>query len=318
MNWRPDASMAMLRMRATWLKQIRVFFEERGVLEVETPILAPATVTDPQIESLAVHFRHRDYYLQTSPEYHMKRLLAADSGPIYQISRVFRADGPGRLHHPEFSLLEWYRPGFDQYGLMQEITDLLARLCTAHPAVADIETISYQDLFARYTDIDPLREDKTALLSWCDMTGHECPIDMTDSWNTALDWVLSIVIQPQMEGLSFIQDYPADQAALARLNPQDPRTARRFELYADGIEIANGFEELTDADEQYRRFEQENRRRCLHGQKSIALDEPFLMALEHGIPETTGVALGLDRLLMWESGMNSIRETMAFGWQAGQ
>ncbi len=315
MNWRPDASIAMLRMRAVWLKQIRAFFDARGVLEVGTPILAPTTVTDPHIESLKSRFRHRDYYLQTSPEFYMKRLLAAGSGPIYQISRVFRDDGPGRLHNPEFTLLEWYRPGFDQFQLIQEVSGLLAQLCGPGPTAQDIEIVSYQDLFVKYTGIDPLEEDKAALLSWCNAAGHEHPIDEKDSWHTALDWVLSMVIQPQMKGLCFIKDYPAGQAALAKMNPEDPRIARRFELYVDGIEIANGFEELTDAEEQRQRFEKDNELRRLYGQEPIPIDEQFLMALEHGVPETSGVALGLDRLLLWKSGVHSIRETMVFGWQ---
>ncbi len=317
MSWRPDASIGMLHMRAAWLKQIRTFFDARNVLEVETPILAPTTVTDPHIDSLKCRFRHRDYYLQTSPEFHMKRLLAAGSGPIYQISRVLRDDGPGRLHNPEFTLLEWYRPGFDQARLMQEIYELLARLCEPESANWDqnIAVISYRDLFGKYTDIDPLEEDMTAFLAWCDSSDHECPIDTTDSWDTALNWALSIVIQPQMKGLCFVKDYPADQAALAKVSTEDPRISRRFELYADGIEIANGFEELTDAKEQRRHFERDNRQRRLYGQEPIAIDEQFLAALEHGIPDTSGVALGLDRLLLWSSDVKSIRRTMTFGWQ---
>ena len=221
MNWCPDASIDMLRMRAAWFRKIRAFFDARSVLEVETPILAPSTVTDPHIESLKSRFQHRDYYLQTSPEYYMKRLLAADSGPIYQISRAFRDDELGKLHNPEFTLLEWYRPGFDQLQLIQEVYDLLFQLCGLDSTQA-MEIVSYQNLFARYTGIDPLEEDRTALRSWCNIAGHECPINEMDSWNTALDWVLSMVIQPQMKGLYFIKDYPAGQATLARVNSKNP------------------------------------------------------------------------------------------------
>lgn len=317
MNWRPDASIATLHMRAAWLKQIRAFFAARNVLEVETPVLAPTTVTDPHIDSLKCRFRRRDYYLQTSPEFHMKRLLAAGSGPIYQISRVLRDDDPGRLHSPEFTLLEWYRPGLDQFQLMQEVSDLLTRLCGPGSAARnrDIAVVSYQDLFGEYTGIDPLEEDMAAFQTWCDSFGHECPIDATDSWGTVLDWVLSMVIQPQMKGLCFVKDYPSDQAALAKVSTEDARIARRFELYADGIEIANGFEELTDVEEQRRRFAKDNKRRRLYGREPVAIDEQLLAALEHGMPDTSGVALGLDRLLLWNSGVNSIQETMAFGWQ---
>lgn len=311
MPWQPDASMEMLHRRAAWLKQIRLFFDERGVLEVETPILSPSTIPDPHIESLKTRFYGQTYYLQTSPEFYMKRLLAAGSGSIYQLSHAFRYGELGRLHNPEFTLLEWYRPGYTREKLMFEVADLINEL---FPDLSYIENISYQALFQQYLDIDPLQPDWSALRQYCDSHGLEFSVVAEGTWDVALDWLLSCVIQPRMEGACFIYDYPATQASLAHISSDNDTVAKRFELYIHGVEIANGFEELTDSQEQRQRFEQENKKRETNGQSQIPLDEKLLSALDE-MPQTSGVAVGLDRLLMLVTGETEISKTMAFSWQ---
>lgn len=310
MTWQPDASIETLRARASWLKRIRDFFESRGVLEVETPILAPTTIPDPNIESLSTTFQTHTYYLQTSPEFYMKRLLAAGTGAIYQLSRVFRDDECGRLHNPEFTLLEWYQPGYTQHDLMDEVTELLVTLLDNVDAV---ERITYQDLFLRHVKIDPLLESRSAIETFCSQQNLECPV-VNEPWDIILDWLLSCVIQPQMRGTCFIYDYPASQAALAQIDKGNPDVARRFELYIDGVEIANGFEELIDSEEQRQRFNRENKQRYDQGQEQIPVDLNFLKALDE-MPPTSGVALGLDRLLMIERKASRLSDCMAFAWQ---
>jgi len=316
-SWRPEASIETLRLRAQWLKQIRQFFEARGVLEVETPILSPASVPDPHIESMQAWVNGQPQYLQTSPELYMKRLLAAGSGPIYQIARVFRDGEAGQLHNPEFTLVEWYRPGFDQHELMQEVADLIHTLMGSDPTNPTIESdpikkIRYQDLFLEHAGIDPLVIDWAAFLLWCEQNSLSCPVVQADGWDAAMDWLLSIVIQPVMRGMIFVIDYPASQASLARLDPGNLTVARRFELFVDGIEIANGFEELIDVIEQRQRFERENKIRESKGLQSVPFDRLFLDALESGMPETAGVALGLDRLLMCKTGSSRVADVLSF------
>jgi len=322
MTWQPTASLETLKLRAQWLREIRAFFQQREVLEVETPILSPASIPDPNIESLCTEVDGQAAYLQTSPELYMKRLLAAGSGPIYQISRVFRDGEKGRLHNPEFTLVEWYRPGYSQQQLMSEVHALLSFSMGSDSIEVSIESdpieISYRELFEQGIGINPLQVDWFALNQYCDSIQLQCPAhedDGDDAWAVAMDWLLSVVIQPDMQGVVFVTDYPATQASLARFDPENPAVARRFELFIDGIEMANGFEELTDAEEQRRRFAQENSKRQASGQQSIAVDEAFLAALESGLPETSGVALGLDRLLMWRLGMKNIQQVMSFAWR---
>lgn len=313
MSWRPTASFETLRLRAQWLGQIRSFFQERSVLEVETPVLSYASVPDPHIESMQTRVNGQSQYLQTSPELYMKRLLAAGSGPIYQIARVFRNGEAGYLHNPEFTLVEWYRPGFDQYELMREVGDLFHRLMGSDPNNS-FKQVGYQNLFLEYAGIDPLVTDWAVFRLRCEKNHWSCPVMETDGWEAAMDWLLSIVIQPAMRGPIFVIDYPASQASLARLDPDNPAVARRFELFVDGIEMANGFEELTDADEQRQRFELENEIRKQKGLQPVPLDMLFLEALESGLPETAGVALGLDRLLMRKTGNNTVGDVMSFAW----
>ncbi len=317
-GWRPSASLEAIRRRAELLASIRAFFRQRGVLEVETPVCSVHGSTDPALASLSTRYtgpgapRGRDLYLHTSPEFPMKRLLAAGSGAIYQICRVFRDGEAGRLHNPEFSLLEWYRPGFDHHRLMEELAELVNGLL---PDPLPVEKLSYGGLFQRHLSIDPHRATPQALRRCAE--AHAIPgadslqLIERDGW---LDLLLSHIIEPELGRgrLTFIYNYPATQASLARLEDGDPAVAQRFELYMEGMEIANGFYELTDPKEQRRRFEADSAMRRKLGQGEVPMDENLLMALEAGLPDCSGVALGIDRLLMCLTGASHIREVLAF------
>ncbi len=319
--WRPCADLATLRLRAELLQRIRVFFAARGVLEVETPTLSTAAVTHPHLASFGAAYsgpgpQHgQTLYLHTSPEFPMKRLLAAGSGCIYQIARVFRDGEAGRRHNPEFTLLEWYRVGFDHHRLMDEAAELVTELLARRLTLATPERLSYRELFQRHLDLDPHRTS-TAELAVC-AAHHAVPIppgmpaDDTDPW---LDLLLTHWIEPRVSQgrLTFIYDYPASQAALARLRPGDPPVGERFELYLNGLELANGFHELGDADEQRRRFERENAARRALGLPLMPIDEHLLDALKAGLPDCAGVALGFDRLVMLAAGKGSLQEVIAF------
>ena len=309
-GWRPTASIEVLRIRAAWLTKIRGFFAARDVLEIDTPVLSNASVTDPNIESLLTAVNGKRFYLQTSPELYMKRLLAAGSGPIFQVAHVFRDGEQGRLHNPEFTLVEWYRPAFDQYQLMREVTALVSELISREIPEDEVQYLTYTELFEQYTGLDPMHENWSALNEFCVSRQLVCPVD--DHWADAMDWLLVTVIQPAMRGLVFVNDFPAAMASLARLDHSNPSVAKRFELFVDGIEMANGFEELTDADEQQQRFTRENQQRLATGKPMIAIDEAFLGALGVGMPETSGVALGLDRLLMWSLQLDRVSRAMSF------
>ena len=314
-QWRPTAPLSHLQLRARLLRQIRDYFAEQQVLEVETPALTVAGVSDPHIDSFRVSSdgmvgQRAGLFLHTSPEYAMKRLLAAGSGPIYQIARVFRAGEAGRRHSPEFSLLEWYRPGFNHHQLMDEVEALLARLISLE---SPAERITYRELFLQYLDIDPLPAT-VAELGRCaerNAIALQNPDADRDVW---LDLLFSHVIEPRLADrrarMLFIHDYPASQAALARIDERG--LAARFELYLDGVELANGYHELTDAGEQRRRFERDNRRRRALGKAEMPIDESLLQALEAGLPECAGVALGLDRLVMCAAGVDSLAQVMSF------
>ncbi len=311
-DWQPGASLGNLKARARLLQGIRAFFVEHEVLEVETPVLSPAGNTDPQLHSFVTHFRGKDYYLQTSPEFYMKRLLAAGSGDIFQVARVFREDEQGRNHNPEFSMLEWYRLGFDHHQLMDEIENLVTRLLSLK---TEFQRYSYQQMFQQTLGIDPLEASAVELKDCAQRQGIEIPYGMDendkDMW---LDWFMVEKITPAFarDRFTFIYDYPASQAALARLSPKDPRVAHRFELFYGELELANGFYELTDAEEQARRFEDENRLRKERGLPLVPSDSALIAALRAGLPECSGVALGIDRLLMLLSGAEHISEVIGF------
>lgn len=313
MNWEPGASAAALQARAALLACIRQFFAAADVLEVETPLLCEAAVTDPNIEALCVNagaVLNRPRYLQTSPEYAMKRLLAAGSGPIYQIARAFRDGEAGGRHNPEFSMLEWYRPGYDEHQLMDEVAALVCACLGQRPW----QTFSYRQLFLQHLQVDPWAVDAAELRALAgthlDVGDLEGDVDM---W---LDLLLSHVIEPQLPAMCFVHDYPPSQAALARIDDSgELPVARRFELYVEGIELANGYFELLDAPEQRRRFEADNLVRRERGLGEQPLDERLLAAMEQGLPSCAGVALGVDRLLMLQLGESDIRRVLAFDWQ---
>jgi lysyl-tRNA synthetase class 2 len=303
------------------LERIRAFFAHRRVLEVETPILAGAAATDPHLLSLAVRYTGpgassgRTLYLRTSPEFPMKRLLAAGGGSIYQIARVFRDAESGRLHNPEFTLLEWYRVGFDHHALMEEVAQLVAETLSGWRALEAAEKLSYREAFLRHAGIDPHAAGGGDLARVARERGLGVPSglapDDLDGWR---DLLLTHLVEPHLgrARLTFIYDYPASQAALARVRPGDPPLAERFECYLDGIELANGFRELTDPLEQRRRFERDLTTRRRQGLPEVPLDEHLLSALVHGLPECSGVALGVDRLAMCAAGARSIEEVLAF------
>jgi lysyl-tRNA synthetase class 2 len=314
MAWRPSADSGRLRARAELLAAIRTFFRERGVLEVETPLLCSTGVTDPAIEPLLVERGAsvaRPRYLQTSPEYAMKRLLAAGSGPVFQITKAFRDGEAGSRHNPEFTLLEWYRPGYDHHRLMAEVAALICHCLGDRPE----QRITYRQLFLDCLGLDPFTASVEELQAFA-----RARIEVgalagdRDFW---LDLLLSHLIEPQLSrrGICFVYDYPASQAALARIvESGGVAVGQRFELYVDGMELANGYHELTDAAEQRRRFDRDNARRREHGLPERPLDENLLAALAHGLPGCSGVALGVDRLLMLATGATDIRDVLAFDW----
>ena len=308
MSWQPRASLAVIRERARVYRQIRSFFNTRGCMEVDTPLLMPTTGTDVNVASIAVDRGRSRHYLQTSPEYAMKRLLAAGSGSIYQICHAFRDGEAGRLHSSEFTLLEWYRTGYGYGQLMDEIELLITTLSLRR---CSFSRHSYRSLFAERLDLDI---DNVSLAELRETCARRVPgTDTGDlSADQCLDLLLAVVIAPTLRGYRFVYDYPISQAALARASGDDSRVAERFELFHDGIELANGFSELTDAAQQRARFERDNQLRRERGLPAHEIDEHLLGALESGIGECAGVALGLDRLLMVLLELNSIDEALTF------
>ena len=307
-NWRPTASPAHLKARAGLLQDIRQFFARLGVMEVETPLLSQAGNTDPEIDSMKTV---SGAYMRTSPEFALKRLLASGSGDIYELGRVFRAGESGRSHTPEFTMLEWYRNGFSYQQLMDEVAALVKHCGRGKFDQWPIEKLSYRDLFLHYLDIDPFSTDTSELSAAANRHGID---DIELGRKQWLDLLISIVIQPTLPGncLTFISDFPADQAALARVRNTIPPVAERFELYLGRTELANGYQELTDAVEQQRRFDAENTLREQRGQTKYEVDHHLIKALEHGLPACAGVALGVDRLLMAVCGAETISEVIAF------
>ena len=301
--WQPSADLEMLKARAELYGSVRAFFLARGVLEVETPILSAHATVDRHIESFST--RHGGW-LQTSPEFAMKRLLCAGSGPIYQICRVFRREEAGRHHNPEFTMLEWYRPGFDHHRLMDEVEALVR---VAGVASTPFERLSYRQAFQRYAGLDPFSAPLEQLVGVARFDGDAGPqAQERDFW---LDLIMADVVGPQLglEAPVFLYDFPASQAALARVNEG---RALRFELFWKGIELANGFHELADASEQRRRFESDQQWRAANGRDVPPYDRHLVAALCAGLPDCAGVALGLDRLLMLLRGAPRLSATLAF------
>lgn len=303
-NWQPTADNQILKQRATLLARIRHFFAMRNVLEVETPLLSHACVTDPYILSISAG----TMFLQTSPEYAMKRLLASGIGSIYQLCKAFRKGDIGRRHNPEFTILEWYRIDFDHQALMDEMDDFLKEILGVEKA----ERFSIAEIYEKYLQINP-HKATLAELQTCAMQ-RKLLIEQNEDMNFWLDLLFSHCIEPHLgaEKPVFLYDYPVSQAALAKIRDENPPVASRFEVYFKGIELANGFHELSDANEQRQRFIQNIKERADKNIANAVLDERFLAALEHGLPNVAGVALGVDRLMMLAFGCESIDKVLSF------
>jgi lysyl-tRNA synthetase class 2 len=318
--WQPTCSAEILHLRARLLTNIRAFFSARAVLEVETPLLSRTIGTDPQLAFFATDYNlpplQQRLFLQTSPEFAMKRLLAAGSGSIYQICKAFRNGETGRFHNPEFTLLEWYRVGFSLPQLMDEIAELIQSLFAAEQVeLANVQRLSYQAVFQTYTGLDALA---FSYLDYCAYAlTHEIPEAVTlceHDHALWLDVLFSHKVQPYLTGdvLYLVYGYPACQSSLARLNVDDARITDRVELFINGVELGNGFYELNDAVEQNQRFDDEIRIREQQNLADVVKDDRLIAALENGLPDCSGIAIGLDRLLMLLSKMASIDEVQSF------
>ena len=315
-TWQPSAPIPNLLKRAAVMAEIRRFFTDRGVLEVEPPCMSQATVTDIHLFPFETRFvgpghsQGLNLYLMTSPEYHMKRLLAAGCGPVFQLCRSFRNEEMGRHHNPEFTMLEWYRPCYDMYRLINEVDDLLQQVLECQPA----ESLSYQQAFQRHLEIAPLSADKAQLREGAAKLDLSNIADTEEDRDTLLQLLFTMGVEPHIgkDRPTFIYHFPATQASLAQISPEDHRVAERFEVYYKGIELAHGFHELTDAHEQRLRFEQDNRKRAARGLPQQPIDNNLLAALEAGLPDCSGVALGVDRVVMLALGAESIGEVIAF------
>jgi lysyl-tRNA synthetase class 2 len=315
-NWAPSADIHTLKQRAVILAKIRQFFAEREVMEVETPTLSAASVTDVHLATFSTTFvgpgnaQGLPLFMQTSPEFAMKRLLAAGSGAIYQLAKAFRNEESGRHHNPEFTMLEWYRPGFDEFDLMNEIDELMQLILNCKKATS----VSYQQVFIDVLGVDPLAASLDDLQQLATAKGYGDIAANETHKDTLLQLLFCMEVEPKIgiEAPCFVYHFPASQAALAQLNPDDNRVAGRFELYYQGMELANGFNELTDSKEQAARFAEDNQLRAQMGLPEVAADTRFLAALAHGLPQCSGVALGVDRLVMLATGKSSIKEVIAF------
>ena len=303
------------------MKNIRAFFDARDVVEVETPLISHYSTTDPHLDSLRTRFREQDCYLNTSPEYAMKRLLAQWQLPIFQICKAFRDDELGPDHNPEFTMLEWYRPGYDMTQLMVEVAELVRALLGQSEIDLVFEYLSYQQAFENVTGFDPHQVTAEQCFQYSVDNHVEIPQGLTaaDDVNDWLDWLLMQLILPafKSDGFTFLYDYPAAQCALAKLEtgPGRASVAKRFELFFGEVELANGFYELTDADEQLNRFRRENQEREYAGKEVSCIDKNFIEALNSGLPDCSGVAIGLDRFLMVSTGAASIEQVLSFAWE---
>ena len=316
LNWQPSAGFAALRARAKVLNTIRQFFTTREVLEVDTPAMSQAAVTDVHLHVFSTVFVGPGYsqgqslYLQTSPEFHMKRLLAAGSGCIYQMSKSFRNEEAGRHHNPEFTMLEWYRIGFDHFQLMDEMSELLTLVLGSGKE----QRFTYQNAFKQFLQLDPLTASLDELRNAGKAYNVYDVIEHEPDRDTILQLLFYVGVESQIgqDVPCFIYDFPASQAALARISPQDSRVAERFEVYFKGIELANGFHELADAKEQLTRFKADNRKRKTMALPEQPIDHHLIDALTAGFPDCAGVALGIDRLVMLATDANSLDEVIAF------
>jgi elongation factor P--(R)-beta-lysine ligase len=319
-DWQPTASLDSVRLRARLYATIRTFFAERDVLEVETPVLSMAGNTDPNIESFSLEFSGRTdgaprtRWLRTSPEFALKRLLAAGVGDCYELGRVFRNGEAGGRHNPEFTMLEWYRIGWDHHRLIDESVALVQAALALVGRKADATTTTFRDLYRERLGLDPFAADEAELRAAL----GDIEIDPTglnrDDW---LDLLMTHRLQPgfDRDGILVVRDYPVSQSALAKIRAGqggEPAVAERFELYLGALELANGYHELTDADEQRARFLRDRAARAMRGAVQPPLDEGLLAAMACGLPACAGVALGVERLLMAMTDTDRIADVLTF------
>ena len=322
-SWQPSAEIETLRLRARSLEWVRRFFAERQVLEVETPLLCTAAVTDPHIASICCKINSlsgRTLYLRTSPEFHMKRLLAAGMPDIYQIGKAFRDDEIGTRHQPEFTLIEWYRRGFELSEMIDETCALIMDISSGcQTPISGVERIPYRELLLTKTGCDPLDDDPGRFLESArnalgDLLEPDLETALGQHRSSWLDLLISQLVAPWLgrSGLSVVFDFPAEQAQLARLSPKNSRIAERFEVFHQGVELANGYRELSDPVQQSLRFDSDRRRRRELDLPDVDPDQALLQALHHGLPDCSGVAVGLDRILMLCNSHAHITETVSF------
>jgi lysyl-tRNA synthetase class 2 len=311
-SWRPTATDAVLRARAQLLERTRAFLRERGVVEVEPPALSAAAPPDLHLAPLAVSGRG---WLHTSPEYALKRLLAAGFGDCFALGKVWRDGERGRHHNPEFTMLEWYRVGWDHLRLMDEVAELVAQLLAPRVALGATERLTYREAFERELGFDPHGADERTLIGAISQLGK--PAELASDRDAMLDLLASHAVYPRLGRgrVTLLHDYPASQCMLARIRPGRagaPAVAERFECFVDGLELANGYHELGDATEQRARLAAAAAQRAARGLPAMAIDERFLSALAHGLPDCAGVALGFDRVVMLALGLDLIDQAIAF------
>lgn len=320
MSWQPTLTWEYAQKRAEILQRIRQFFNERNVVEVETPALSQGTVTDVHLDAITCRYnflsdssteQSTNLYLQTSPEFHMKRLLASGYGCIFQIAKAFRHEEAGRFHNPEFTLLEWYRLDFDHFMLMKEVAELFKTVLNCNEPTQ----ITYQNIFIELLDLDPLTASRVQLLSLIE--AH----DRLSDWLTVeqdndilLQFIFSELIEPHIGNKSpcFVYNFPRSQASLANICAEDARVAERFECYFHGIELVNGFNELTEPGKQLERFQEDNRKREMLSLPRKPIEKNFIAALSQGLPQCSGVALGIDRLIMLALNAKHIEQVVSF------
>ena len=309
-RWRPLAAADVARQRAILLERAHGYFREHGVMPVDVPALGAAGVTDPNIEALRTA---DDAFLQTSPEYYMKRLLAAGYPDIYSIGRVFRGGERGRQHLAEFTMIEWYRLGMSLSDIIRDTVQLISRILDKPDLADTFERHDFANLVQACCGVNPLSDDSAQLAAACN-ADNELQRALGDDRDAWLDLLLATRVAPQLPAgtLSVVAHFPASQAALARLCPADPVVADRFEVFLGPMELANGYVELTDAPEQARRMHDDNEKRRRLGRPQIAADANLLAALEHGLPECAGVAVGFERLHMIAAGASDIRDVICF------
>lgn len=303
--WQPSASIQTLRQRAQALAAIRAFFHTRGVLEVETPLLCAAVTTDPHLQPMSLTTLGQKRYLQTSPEFAMKRLLAAGMGPCYQLCKAFREGESGGRHNPEFTMLEWYQPGWDDEALMEEVDAFFQAILDCPPA----KTTTYAALFYETFELNPHQASDEALQALVPKS-----LALTHR-NDCLDYLFSHAIEPTLghDAPLIVKHYPATQAALANVQEEEEgAVAKRFEVYVQGMELANGYDELTDPQVLRKRFEEDNKLRTQEGRPTIPIDEHLLAAMTSGLPKCAGVALGVDRLIQLKLGLETIAQVLSF------